>query len=797
MKRTGIIITIVLVVMQLCNILRAQPTAFTTAVQPLELVKSVVPEPVNMQAVLLEDKLQGGAHRFAVPRVVELTPLTDGRWEEIDEETLLWRLPITSPEAVSISLGFTCYFMPPGGKLFIYSVDESQVLGPFTENDNEEHGQLWTPLIYSDTIIVELTIPISEAPLLELELTSINHGYRNIDPQLLYREMGDSDWCHRNVACPEGDPWRDQIRSVARFHVTREGDGTYWSTGTLVNNTAQDYTPYFLTAFHSFDKKPKDRFLTESEKKSTATMVIYWNFEASTCEGTTGSDNQNQTGAILRAAHGLIDFALVELDDMPSQAFGVYYAGWDHTDTAPSSGVAIHHPNGDLKKISKENDPLNKVELVDYNPYIEYGTYFQVSGWDVGVTSTGSSGGPIFNSNKRIVGVLSRGASDCSNPGPDYFGTLYRAWTGGGTPDTRLSNWLDPFSTGILFMDGKNPPIEPSVDGVVFEDTFPSWSIDRTKWPVVDGATIYNAGYDASSPPYAVLMNGTPDGGDLIESKAINLSSFTYAILNYHYDKATMHDPPESGDELEPGPGDDLIISYLSNHGWVEIDRQLGFGSHMRNYRLVSIHLPTDALHSNFKIRIESIGDSAAGSEIYDNWFVDDVNVVGQGSTGSSGPVRIFEETFPTDNMNSPLWSLMYGVFVSSRAAGEPSAPFSLNLNGYPGNYDEVRSKKMDLSEYSRAVLSYRYAQTCGNESPDDGDDLIISYWNGWSWIELDRQLGSGPDMESFSAPVRLTLPASAMHDEFMFRIQSIGTASWYDVYDDWFVDDIIVEVWR
>jgi len=796
MKRIGMIITTILVMLQLSSFLWAQPVAFTNVVQPLELEESMVLEPIRIQEVLLEDSQQqhnGGSFRFALCRTVMITPETDGVWEEIDDNILLWRVPIISSGAMSLSLGFTQYSMPPDGKLYVYSTDYNQVLGPFTSEDNEEHGQLWTPILNSDSLVVELSIPADQLPQLQIKLEYINHGYRDIrQEQIVLEDIGDADLDNVNVACSQGNQWRDQIRSVARFIVNRTGESppaSYWSTGFLINNTAQDGKPYLLTAFHSFDDddNPKDGILTDIEKGYAETIVIYWNFQALTCYGTTAENSQTQTGGgVLRAAYSVYmgtDFALVELNNRPSVASNVFYAGWDRRNLTPSGGVAIHHPKGDLKKISIEEQSLT---ITSRHNIISPGdgNYLHIFNWDTGTTEGGSSGCPLFNpDNKLVIGHLSGGLTTYSG---DWFGRIYKSWTGGDSPETRLSNWLDPLNTGTLSLDGKNPPTEPSSEGVVFEDTFPSGSIDREKWPVVDGAWIYNVGYDASSPPYALLMNGTPNGGDMIESKTIDLSSSTYAILNYHYDKATLGDPPD--------PGDDLIISYLSTQGWKEIDRQLGVGSHMHHYRLVSIHLPENALHANFKIRIESIGDPGVDSQIYDNWFVDDVNIV---AIGGNMPIKVFEETFPNDLMDSPLWQKMYGVNVRGTGLNEPSPPYCLQLNGHPGNYDDVWSKEIDLSDYSRAVLSYYYSRMGGYESPDTGDDLIISYMSPHGWVEIDRQLGSGPDMWSFSDQVRINLPSDALHERFMFRIQSIGTPNWYYIYDDWFVDDIVVEVWR
>ena len=316
MKRNPVILIAVLGLLQLCNVLYSQPTAFTHSVHSLEFIEPVVPEPIDLQAVLLEDRAREqkiGPYRFAIQRVVNITPQTDGLWEEIDEDTLMWRLPIASPDAVSLNLGFTRYKMPPRGQLYIYSVDESQVIGPFTGKNNKIHGQLWTPLIFSDAMIVELTIPSLEVPELELELTSINHGYRGFNSISLYN-VGDSDWCQRNVICPEGNQWRDQIRSVAFYYIN---GGASACSGSLINNTAQDGIPYLLTAFHCFDV---DANLTLSNIEKEAikkTMVVYWNYEAYSCSDKTPmvySEGQSQFGADLIASYWKSDFALLELE---------------------------------------------------------------------------------------------------------------------------------------------------------------------------------------------------------------------------------------------------------------------------------------------------------------------------------------------------------------------------------------------------------------------------------------------------------------------------------------------------
>jgi lysyl endopeptidase len=436
------------------------PASFSHPVKAIEAVDVIVTRDVNLTAVHLDDQKRerwGGPYRFAVRQSAEADINTSGTWEEIDSQTRLWRLHIVSPQATSLSLGFSNYNMPAGGKLFIYSADGKQVLGPYTEHDNARHHQLWTPLVFSDDIVAEVTIPADEAENLKLALGAVNHGYRNISSSRpTVNAVGDSAWCEINVACPEGDGWRDQIRSVAMYYITL-ADGTYICSGTLINNTVQDDKPYFLTAFHCLDEY-EDGVLADPNGVA-ASMVVYWNFQALTCSGSSGSNSQNQTGAYFCAAYLSSDFALVELDEMPPQEFDVYYAGWDRSYSAPSSGVAIHHPKADLKKISIENHSLS---ITSYGGASSPGdgTHLRLWHWETGMAEPGSSGCPIFNPAKLLTGQLHGGILiDCEDEvrGPNWFGFLHKSWTGGGTSATRLSSWLDPAATGQTTLEGKDP----------------------------------------------------------------------------------------------------------------------------------------------------------------------------------------------------------------------------------------------------------------------------------------------------------------------------------------------------
>ncbi len=402
---------------------------------------------IDLDPVRSEDLLraaEGLPPRFAIPHEVQISPLTDGLWETAPDGSLVWRLRIVARGARSINLGFTSYFMPEGGRLLLYAADHSYAIRPFTTEDNMDHGELWTPVIPSGDIMIEVTVPGQfEADLLSLDLTSINYGYRGFgEPTIPPGEPEDgsprSGACNRDVVCPEGVPWQNEIRSVA---VISTG-GSLFCTGFMVNNTAQNQVPYFMTANHCG--------ITSG---NAASLVTYWNYQTTVCSGTpNGVLNQFNTGSTFRAGSSASDFTLVQLSANPNPAYGVTFAGWDRSNAATSSAVCIHHPSTDEKRISFENDPT---QITSYLGSSVPGdsTHIRVVDWDIGTTEGGSSGSPLFSPGHRVVGQLHGGFAACGNDSSDWYGRFFVSWTGGGTNSTRLSNWLDPGNTGATTLN--------------------------------------------------------------------------------------------------------------------------------------------------------------------------------------------------------------------------------------------------------------------------------------------------------------------------------------------------------
>ncbi len=417
--------------------------------QPLHEVELVMMPALNNAALLqaeLERRGPGIAPRFAETFAVNITPETHGNWETLPNGNAVWRLRILSSDAYSINLGFGKYVMPRNGSLIVYSPNQKRVMGPFTPADNEEHEELWTPIFDGEQLVIEVQLPAEERSELQLQLKSINHDF------IGFSSMAMSGSCNLDVICGDADGWgivdqyRDIIQSVA---VIGLGGGTF-CTGFLVNNVRQDCTPLFMTANHC-----------GVNAGNAASLVAYWNYENSFCRqpnsGASGGPGDGSlsdfnTGSFFRSSYAPSDFALVELDDPVSTTADAFFAGWSAEDIAPSDTViCVHHPSTDEKRISFEFDPtdIHSYGAGSNNDHI------RVDDWDIGTTEGGSSGSPLFNREKQVVGQLHGGLAACGNNEYDSYGWFHTSWEGGGTPQSRLKDWLDPDNTGILELDGR------------------------------------------------------------------------------------------------------------------------------------------------------------------------------------------------------------------------------------------------------------------------------------------------------------------------------------------------------
>lgn len=356
-----------------------------------------------------------------------------------------WFIQLKSPQAYGIGLIFSKFLIPDGAELYIYNGDKSALFGAITSANNNPNQVLSVVPIEGSEIIVHYFEPVDSEFSGKLVIETVTHVYKDIFNR--EKGFGDSGNCNINVVCPEGEGWEKQVRSIGMI-VTNSG--TRWCTGTLINNVNSDNTPYFLTANHC----------VLDAGDNPATWSFIFKYKSPVCSPSeNGLLGNSVFGAVVKASNSTNDFALLQLNQSPPDEYNIYYSGWSRNIDGISSTAGIHHPNGDVMKISKDFDAP---ELSAYLGGVG-DDYWRVIDWDEGTTEGGSSGSALFNSEGQVIGQLRGGLASCNNELSDYYGAFYKSWDGQSS-DKRLKDWLDPEDQNPDTLSGHDPLIDRIFD---------------------------------------------------------------------------------------------------------------------------------------------------------------------------------------------------------------------------------------------------------------------------------------------------------------------------------------------
>lgn len=673
---------------------------------------------------------------FAIPHYVSLTPWNSGQWEEDGNGQLKWRLRVRAKGALSLGLGFGKFRMPQGASLLVRTLDGSKTLGPFSDKDHAAHGQLWTPFVPGDEAELELVLGRGDLARLDLELTAVTQGFRSLSAVLgpagsleaAKENAGQPGPCNVDVACPEADLWRDEARSVGLVTVA----GTAACSGTLVNNTAQDLRPYFLTAAHCG--------ITQSNAQS---VVVYWNYSRPNCGGPeNGTLEQFSQGAYFRASMGAktgSDFTLLELSQMPRPEFFLHWSGWDKREVVPQKAVAIHHPQGAEKKISFEQDPLTIATYEDALPVDQPSLYLKVGGWDMGTTEPGSSGCGLWNEDHRLVGQLWGGSASCFFPdGPDYFGRIWASWSLGGTPTTRLREHLDPISTGQETLDGMDQCSPPQVD---FTSSVSTAHV---------GDTVYfSSAVSGGEPPYTYSWDLNGDGfTDCQEPECAFSYSFPYDgdVILKVYDSAgcpasmrhsirveerwpTLQVLSPNGDEmLASGSTFTIRWGAPSNAKLFKLFYSINGGRTWKPVAHVGSALEfvwnVPVLRANKKrclvkvIAYDSMGQRIAKDQSDGPFSIEVVRL----TTIKGGEVLISGEPYPITWITNSTAAPVFGVKVLFKAGATVPWKRIARLEGNPGSFTWVvpKVKKAKSNCWLRVRLLGAQGESLGRDTTDE-----------------------------------------------------------------------------
>lgn len=439
-----------------------QPRAITLG--PVSTTKQIV---LGQTAVRMGQRQQIGFPRDVIQTVTPELTMTHFDWQATASGGHVAAVSFTSTGAMAVRAGLVVSQLPATARLKVYGRDASdvtvlsgaQVLGQLAQNTQGPGAATdganvartartyWTHDVEGDQVNLEIELPAGVGvQSVALAVPQLSHLF--VSPKSAQASTsggsGGTNFvakaagsCEVDINCTSG--YAAEGNATARYTFSGADGGTYLCTGTLVNDRARSATPYFLTANHCVNLASE-----------AASVTSYWFYKSASCNATALSPTVKTVrgGAALLYVSGESDTAFMRLNTAPPA--GTSFAGWDSA--APAAGmsiVGVHHPEGDLQKISYGSTQSfaactgssTSDTFTCSSSTVAVGKYVVV-GWTRGVTESGSSGSALFKTvgtSTYLIGQLYGGASSCTNQkGTDSYGRFDVAYKAG------LSKWLDP-----------------------------------------------------------------------------------------------------------------------------------------------------------------------------------------------------------------------------------------------------------------------------------------------------------------------------------------------------------------
>lgn len=477
-----------------------------------------------------------------LPMTADISFQKSGSWLDLPGGDRLWQLEMESPGAAGLLLIFDLFLLPDGGKLWVSDENGEQLIGAFTEKSCLPSGKMTIGPVRGEYARLEYFEPAAAKNQGQINLnrvdfifnkTAVSGGAESSMPF----GFGGSLGCHININCPDGASFQSEKKGVARALMVVTA-GTVFCTGTMLNQSSASKKPFLMTAFHCIDGFSP---LFDQCK-------FDFKYEGAGCANpATEPVPQSVVGCTQRAGRQQTDFLLLELNPIPAN-FDLWLNGWNRSTTAlPASTVFIHHPQGDVKKWSKDAQAATLfASTIAWNNGVTSpaNSHFKTV-TDQGTFEVGSSGCSLLDPQKRVVGVLHGGVTTgngCTVTAA-YFGRFGLAWNEGTTAATRLMDWLDPAGLSPMTVDG-----EPYISAVTISGNVKTaWNLPMPNVKILlsGGKTDSTRTNSAGDFTFNVDAGKTYQVRPLRDSADINgISTFDLVDISKHILGAKAFDSP-------------------------------------------------------------------------------------------------------------------------------------------------------------------------------------------------------------------------------------------------------------
>ncbi len=380
----------------------------------------------------------------------QIAASSHGRWSS-GPNLDYWEYELSVPGARFVAAHLDRLHLPPQARLWIGDLE-------YTTRDIKASG-VWSRLSPGEVLVLRAQMPPTARPAFALSMRSVQAGFRArpAEPRSQQAPDGCTRW---NYSCAAAAENRPASRAVIGYTVFNTG----WCTGTLINNTRQDFRPLILTAAHCGEDL--------AAVLAAETVVVYWDAVAPCEEALPDAyvwAGATQAGGIHRSR--VDESWLFELDAPPvSEAFP-YWLGFDASDAQPTQATAqIHHSGASVKQFTAHDGPPTKDFLWGITPGSL--AVLEVPAWSVysraGRSPSGASGSSLLDSTWRTIGTHYGSDVACQVGGGREerysFQRLAHGWDGNDQPGPPLRDFLDPDQTGQRVLDGAWNPARPRPD---------------------------------------------------------------------------------------------------------------------------------------------------------------------------------------------------------------------------------------------------------------------------------------------------------------------------------------------